>query len=85
MKGNVGGVNQNFEILRDKINIIPKFKSVNSNLDNQKNSVNGIVHTQNMVHGLNLYLDSQSICVVGFGFPTMGGPMLGDPNTLLFP
>ena len=44
-----------------------------------------IVHTQNMVLGFNLYLDSQSICVLGFGFPIMGDPMLGDPNALLFP
>ena len=35
--------------------------------------------------GLNLYLDSQSICIVGFGFPTKGGPMLGSPGPLLFP
>ena len=44
-----------------------------------------IVRTQNMVPRLNLYLGSQSICVVGFRSPTMGGPMLGDPNALLFP
>ena len=44
-----------------------------------------IVGTQNMAIGLNLYLDSQSICIVGFGFPTMGGPILRDPDTLLFP
>ena len=43
------------------------------------------MHTQNMAIRLNLYLSSQSICIVGFGFPTMGGPMLGDPSTLLFP
>ena len=35
-----------------------------------------IVCTQNMAVGFNLYLGSQSICIVGFGFPTMGGPML---------
>ena len=44
-----------------------------------------IVHTQNMVVGLNLYLGSQSICIVGFGFLTMGGPILGNLSTLLFP
>ena len=38
-----------------------------------------------MIIGLNLYLGSQSICIVGFGFPTMGGPMLGDPNIFPFP
>ena len=44
-----------------------------------------IVCTQNMAIGLNLYLGSQSICIVGFGFPTMGGPMLGNLSTLMFP
>ena len=44
-----------------------------------------IVCTQNLVLGLNLYLDLESICVVGFEFPTIGGPILGDPNALLFP
>ena len=34
---------------------------------------------------LNLYLGSQSICIVRFGFPTMGDPMLKNPNALLFP
>ena len=34
---------------------------------------------------LSLYLGSQSICIMGFGFPTMGGPMLRDLSTLLFP
>ena len=34
---------------------------------------------------LSLYLSSQSICIVDFGFPTMGGPMLGNLSTLLFP
>ena len=38
-----------------------------------------------MAIGLSLYLGSQSICIVGFGFPTMGGLILGDPSTLLFP
>ena len=37
--------------------------------------------TQNMATGLNLYLGSQSICMVGFGFPTMCGPSPGDPVT----
>ena len=44
-----------------------------------------IMRTQIMVIGLNLYLSSQSICVVDFRFPTMGGPMLGNLNPLLFP
>ena len=44
-----------------------------------------IVGTQNMAIGLNLYLDSQSICIVGFGFPIMGDPMLSNLITLLFP
>ena len=43
------------------------------------------VGTQNMTIGLSLYLGSQSIYIVGFGFPTMGGSILGSPNTLLFP
>ena len=43
-----------------------------------------LMHTQNMAIRLSLYLSSQSICIVDFGFPTMGGPMLGDPSTLLF-
>ena len=38
-----------------------------------------------MVVRLNLYLGSLFICIVGFGFPTMGGPMLGNLSTLLFP
>ena len=38
-----------------------------------------------MAVGLNLYLGSQSICIVDFGFPTMGDPMLSNPNALLFP
>ena len=33
-----------------------------------------------MVNKLNLYLGSQSIYIVGFGFPIMGSPMLGDPG-----
>ena len=33
---------------------------------------------------LNLYLGSQSICIVSFGFSTMGGPSLGDPVTFVF-
>ena len=43
------------------------------------------VRTQNMAIGLSLYLGSQSIYIVGFGFPTMGGPILGDLSKLLFP
>ena len=34
---------------------------------------------------LNLYLGSQSICIVSFGFPAMGGPILENPNVLMFP
>ena len=44
-----------------------------------------IVHTQNMAIGLNLYLGSQSIFIVGFVFPTIGDPMLDNLSTLLFP
>ena len=40
---------------------------------------------QNIAIGLKLYLDSQSICIVGFGFPTKSDPMLGSLETLLFP
>ena len=43
------------------------------------------VRTQNMAVGLNLYLGSQSICIVGFEFSTMSGPMLSILSTLLFP
>ena len=43
------------------------------------------MRTQNMAIRLSLYLGSQSICIMGFGFPTMGGPMLRDLSTLLFP
>ena len=39
-----------------------------------------IVHTQNMVNKLNLYLGSESIYIVDIGFPTMGNPMLRDPG-----
>ena len=35
--------------------------------------------TQNMDNGLDLYLGSQPICIVGFEFPTMGSPLFGDP------
>ena len=37
-----------------------------------------------MVIGLNLYLSSQSICIVSFEFPTKGVPMLGSPGIVLF-
>ena len=37
-----------------------------------------------MILGLDLYLGLQSICVMGFRFPTMGGPLLGDPIALVF-
>ena len=30
------------------------------------------MRTQNIAIGFNLYLDSQFICIVGFGFPTKG-------------
>ena len=43
------------------------------------------MRTQDMAIGLNLYLDSQSICIVGFGFPTMSSHILDDPIMLLFP
>ena len=48
-------------------------------------NLNVCVCTQNMTIGLNLYLGSQSICVVGLGFPNMGDPILGNLSTLLFP
>ena len=44
-----------------------------------------IVCTQNMAIGLNLYFGSQSICIMGFGFPIRGGPSLGYLNMLRFP
>ena len=44
----------------------------------------GVVRIQNMTVGLYSYLGSQSICIVGFGFSTTGGPMLGNLDTLLF-
>ena len=45
-----------------------------------------IVRTQNMVNGLDLYLGSQLICIVGFGFPIMGSPWSEGPVafTLIF-
>ena len=42
-------------------------------------SVLGYVHAQFIFNGLNLYLGSQLICIMGFEFPTMGNPLLGDP------
>ena len=44
----------------------------------------GFVRTQNMAIGLNLCLGSQSICIVGVGFPTTGDPLLGNLSALLF-
>ena len=44
----------------------------------------GVVRIQNMTVGLYSYLGSQSICIVGFGFPTKDDPMLRSPGTLLF-
>ena len=38
-----------------------------------------------MTIGFSLYLDLQSIWIMGFGFPTIGGSMLSSPNTFLFP
>ena len=43
------------------------------------------MRTQNMAVGVNFYLGSQSTCIVGFEFPAMGGPILGNLSTLLFP
>ena len=37
-----------------------------------------VVCTQSMANGLNLYLGSQSIYIVGFGFPIMGNPSLRE-------
>ena len=44
----------------------------------------GFVRTQNMAVGLNLCLGSQSICIVGVGFPTTGDPLLSNLSALLF-
>ena len=41
---------------------------------------NEIVCTQDIAIGLNLYLGSQSICIVGFGFPTKGDPYAWKPR-----
>ena len=45
-----------------------------------------IVRTQLNFNGVDLDLDldlgSQLICIAGLEFPTMGGPVLGDPGTL---
>ena len=38
-----------------------------------------------MAIGPNLYSGSQFICIVCFRFPTVSGPTLRDPSTLLFP
>ena len=37
------------------------------------------VCTQYIFNSLNLYLGSQLICIMGFEFPTIGSPLLGDP------
>ena len=39
-----------------------------------------IMRAQNMVNRLDLYLGAQFIYIVGFGFPTIGSLMLGDPD-----
>ena len=35
--------------------------------------------SRNVANGLNLYLGSQLIHIVGFEFSTMGSSLLGDP------
>ena len=42
-----------------------------------------VVRTKNIVNGLNLYLGSQFICVVGFRFPTMDSSYYGRPKCML--
>ena len=37
--------------------------------------------SRNVANGLNLYLGSQLIHIVGFEFSTMGSSLFGDPNT----
>ena len=37
------------------------------------------MRTKNIVNRLSLFLGSQPICIVGFGFPTMGSLLPGDP------
>ena len=37
------------------------------------------VGTQDWANGLVWFLGSQHICIVGFEFPTIGSPLLGDP------
>ena len=39
-----------------------------------------LVRTKNIVNWLSLFLGSQPICIVGFGFPTMGNSLHGDPG-----
>ena len=39
-----------------------------------------IVRAKNIVNELSLFLGSQPICIVGFGFPTMGNSLPGDPS-----
>ena len=43
-------------------------------------SYNSCAYPKYMAIGLNLYLRSQSIYFVGFGFSIVGGPMLGKPK-----
>ena len=39
------------------------------------------MRAQYSFNGMVLYLGSQLICIVGLEFPTMGGPLPGDPLT----
>ena len=38
------------------------------------------MRTKNILNELSLFLDSQPICIVSFGFPTMGNSLHGDPS-----
>ena len=37
-----------------------------------------IVRAKNIINGLSLFLGLQPICIVSFGFPTMGNSLLRD-------
>ena len=52
---------------------------VENNLNQINCYQNVVMRTQSMANGLNLYLGSESIYIVGFMFPTMGNILLGEP------
>ena len=41
----------------------------------------GTMRPRNVANWLDLYLGSQPIYIVSFGFPTISSSLLGDPNT----